>query len=74
MRGDGGVAIYKRVSWGSVREVREDAMTSSGWRTLSGAEGSRLPHREVTDALLRPPSTEGVAKQPISVLEQILGR
>ena len=40
------------------------AMVSSEARTLADAEGSRLPRRENTDGVLRP---------PISVLEQILG-
>ena len=36
---------------------------------------SRLPPREVTDGLLRPLLEGGVvAKQPISILEQRLGR
>ena len=51
-------------------------MTSSEERASAEAEaeGSRLPHREVADALRAPPSflLRGV-KQPSSALEQILG-
>ena len=48
-------------------------------RVSRDAEGSRLPHREVTVGLLRPPLHRrggggGGTKQPTSVLEQILGR
>ena len=57
-----------------------NAMTSSRERTSAEAErveSSRLPHREVVDGLLRPPPPSTSFKggeEPISALEQILGR
>ena len=57
----------------SAREKREQEKGEKGG--MERERSSRLPPREVTDGLLRPLLEGGVvAKQPISILEQRLGR
>ena len=51
----------------------QNATTPSEERTSAEGDGSRPPHREDIDGLLRPPLEWGMT-QSISVLEQILGR